>query len=90
MASVERCELLPGNRVRWVLQEKVDKGIRFKADYIVTYEGDGSEHVSWRSLRGTWGTTAMYGLNPWQAGAPRFATARALNRSCRSRPSWPV
>jgi uncharacterized membrane protein len=52
MASVERCERLPGNRVRWVLEEKVDKGIRFKADYIVVHEGDGKEHVGWRSVEG--------------------------------------
>src|SRR3954454_5936517 len=52
MASVERCERLPGNHVRWVLQEKVDKGIRFRADYIVAFEGDGSERVSWRSVEG--------------------------------------
>src|SRR4051794_6801899 len=52
MGSVERCERLPGNNVRWVLEEKVDKGIRFQADYIVSYAGDGAEHVSWRSAGG--------------------------------------
>ena len=52
MTSVERCELLPGNTVRWLLAEKVDKGIRFQADYIVAYEGDGVEHVLWRSVEG--------------------------------------
>jgi uncharacterized membrane protein len=52
MASVERCERLPGNTVRWVLEEKVDKGIRFRADYIVAYAGDGAEHVSWRFVEG--------------------------------------
>ena len=50
MASVERCERLPDNQVRWVLEEKVDKGIRFQADYIVVYDGDGAEHVGWRSV----------------------------------------
>jgi uncharacterized membrane protein len=52
MASVERCERLPGNRVRWVLDEKVDKGIRFKGNYVVVHEGDGKEHVCWRSVEG--------------------------------------
>jgi uncharacterized membrane protein len=52
MDSVERCERLPDNRVRWVLAEKVDKGIRFRGDYVVSFEGDGREHICWRSLAG--------------------------------------
>jgi uncharacterized membrane protein len=52
MASVERCERLPESRVHWVLEEKVDKGIRFKGDYVVVHEGDGKEHVCWRSVSG--------------------------------------
>jgi uncharacterized membrane protein len=52
MASIEHCELLPGGKVRWVLEEKVDQGIRFRGDYIVAYDGDGAEHVSWRSVEG--------------------------------------
>jgi uncharacterized membrane protein len=52
MASVARCERLPGNHVRWVLEEKVDKGIRFQADYIVAYHGESPEHVYWRSVEG--------------------------------------
>jgi uncharacterized membrane protein len=52
MASVERCELLPENRVHWVLEEKVDKGIRFRGDYVVAFEGDGEGHVRWRSVEG--------------------------------------
>lgn len=52
MDSVERCEMLPGNRVRWVLQEKVDKGIRFQADYVVSFDGDGREHIGWQFVEG--------------------------------------
>jgi uncharacterized membrane protein len=52
MNSVERCERLPDGTVRWVLAEKVDKGIRFKGDYTVAYSGDGAEHVGWRSVGG--------------------------------------
>lgn len=52
MTSVERCERLPDNQVRWVLEEKADKGVRFRADYIVAYDGDGAEHVCWRSVSG--------------------------------------
>jgi uncharacterized membrane protein len=68
MASVERCERLPGNRVRWVLQEKVDKGIRFQADYIATYEGDGSEHVMWRSLEGNMRNDGDVWIRPLPSG----------------------
>ena len=35
-----------------MLEEKIDKGIRFRADYIVAYDGDGAEHVRWRSVSG--------------------------------------
>lgn len=52
MASVERWEILPGNRVHWVLEEKADKGIRFRADYVVAFEGDGKGHIRWRSVEG--------------------------------------
>jgi uncharacterized membrane protein len=38
--SVQTCELLGEGRVRWVLKEKVDKGIRFKGDYTVIYKGN--------------------------------------------------
>jgi uncharacterized membrane protein len=68
MASVERCERLPGNRVRWVLREKVDKGIRFKADYVATYDGDGSRHVSWRSLEGNMGNDGDVWIKPLAGG----------------------
>jgi carbon monoxide dehydrogenase subunit G len=50
--GVERCEQLPDGRVRWVLEEKVDKGIRFRADYVVTYDGNGTDHARCRSVAG--------------------------------------
>lgn len=52
MDGVERFEMLPHGSVRWVLEEKVDKGIRFQADYVVLYDGDGASRVRWRSLSG--------------------------------------
>jgi uncharacterized membrane protein len=52
MDAVECCQRLPENQVRWVLAEKVDKGIRFRGDYTVSFEGDGREHIRWRSLEG--------------------------------------
>jgi uncharacterized membrane protein len=68
MASVERCERLPGNRVRWVLEEKVDKGIRFKGDYVVVHEGDGKEHVCWRSVEGNMRNDADVWISPLAEG----------------------
>lgn len=68
MASVERCERLEGNRVRWVLAEKVDKGIRFRADYIVAFEGDGAEHVQWRSVAGNMGNDGDVWIRPRPEG----------------------
>ncbi|HEX6985322.1 MAG TPA: SRPBCC family protein, partial [Planctomycetaceae bacterium] len=52
MSSVERCEVLSEGRVRWVLDEKADAGIRFRADYVVAYDGDGAGHVRWRFVEG--------------------------------------
>jgi uncharacterized membrane protein len=68
MASVERCELLPGNTVRWVLEEKVDKGIRFQADYVVAYESDGAEHVLWRSVEGNMRNDGDVWIKPLAGG----------------------
>jgi uncharacterized membrane protein len=53
--GVDGHEALGKGRVRWVLKEKVDKGIRFKADYTVMYEGNGRDHVWWRFVEGNMG-----------------------------------
>lgn len=58
--GVERCERLPDGRVRWVLEEKVDKGIRFQADFVVTYDGNGTDHVLCRFVDGNM-------VNDWDA-----------------------
>jgi uncharacterized membrane protein len=52
LEGVERCELLPGQRVRWVLKERQEKGIRFQPDYTVVLSGDGSQWVTWRFVEG--------------------------------------
>jgi uncharacterized membrane protein len=69
MASVERCERLTENRVRWVLEEKVDKGIRFKGDYVVVHEGDGRERVSWRFVEGNMRNDGDVWIRPLPTGA---------------------
>ena len=51
-ADVERFERLEGNRARWVLTEKVEKGIRYMADYTVEYHGNGSDQVTWHTIEG--------------------------------------
>ncbi|QRN98868.1 hypothetical protein JRI60_07510 [Archangium violaceum] len=51
-ADVERFELLEGNRAHWILTEKVEKGIRYLADYTVEYHGNGTDHVTWRTIDG--------------------------------------
>jgi uncharacterized membrane protein len=66
MTAVECCERLPDGRVRWVLAEKVDKGIRFRADYVVVYDGDGAAHVGWRSVTGNMGNDG----DVWIRGLP--------------------
>ena len=68
MDSVERCELLPGGKVRWVLEEKVDQGIRFRADYVVAFEGDGAGHVRWRSVEGNMGNDGDVWIKPLPDG----------------------
>jgi uncharacterized membrane protein len=68
MAGVERCELLPQGSVRWVLEEKVDKGIRFQADYVVVYEGDGAGHIRWRSLSGNMENAGDVSIRPTADG----------------------
>jgi len=41
--------------VRWVLKEKIEKGIRFQGDYTVMYRGNSVDHVHWHGLAGNMG-----------------------------------
>src|SRR4051794_35520985 len=68
MGSVERCEMLPDRRVRWVLAEKVDQGIRYRADYVVAFEGDGTGHVRWRSVAGNMRNDGDVWIRPLACG----------------------
>jgi carbon monoxide dehydrogenase subunit G len=52
MTGVERYEVLPGGKVHWVLKEQAGQGIRFQPDYVVAYEGNGTDHVRCRSVEG--------------------------------------
>jgi len=53
--SVESLVLVGEGRFRWVLKEKVEKGIRFQGDYTVLYQGNSVDHVHWQSIEGNMG-----------------------------------
>ncbi|TVR02093.1 MAG: hypothetical protein EA398_08665 [Deltaproteobacteria bacterium] len=46
MAQVETAEEIRAGVYRWILQEKNEKGIRFRPDYTVAYQRDGNT-VTW-------------------------------------------
>ena len=66
--DVERFERIDEHRARWVLTEKVEKGVRFLADYTVEYQGNGSDRVSWRSVAGNLDVTGEAELRPLPVG----------------------
>lgn len=51
-ADVESFEHVEPRRARWILVEKVEKGVRFRADYTVEYDTPGPDQVVWRSVAG--------------------------------------
>ncbi len=51
-ADVESFERIDEHRARWVLTEKVEKGVRFHADYTVEYRAEAQERVVWTSTEG--------------------------------------
>jgi uncharacterized membrane protein len=69
--DVARFERLPGdqaNRAHWVLVEKVEKGIRYTADYTVEYQGNGADRVTWRTVEGNLDTEGEVLLRPLADG----------------------
>ena len=52
MEGVLRCEEIAGDRVRWLLQEQVDQGVRFQPDYTVQYALDGARRIAWDFVEG--------------------------------------
>lgn len=51
-ADVESFERIDQDRARWVLTEKVEKGVRFHADYTVEYRGEAEQRVVWCTTAG--------------------------------------
>jgi len=52
MEGVLRCEEIEMDRVRWILEEQADQGVRFQPDYIVAYTCDGWQRVAWEFIDG--------------------------------------
>lgn len=50
--ELEKIEKVGDDSARWVLEEKSEKGVTFKPDYTIKYSGNGSDSVSWRSVKG--------------------------------------
>jgi uncharacterized membrane protein len=51
-ADVESFERIDEHCARWVLTEKVEKGVRFRADYTVEYRSEAEERVVWCTTTG--------------------------------------
>lgn len=66
--GLEDCELREDGEARWIVKEKADKGIRFKGDYTVKYEGNGKDHVTWRTTAGNVDTNAEVRLTETSSG----------------------
>jgi uncharacterized membrane protein len=51
-ADVESFERIDESHARWVLTEKVEKGVRFHADYTVEYRNEAEQRVVWNTIAG--------------------------------------
>ncbi|MCM2371551.1 SRPBCC family protein [Aporhodopirellula aestuarii] len=52
MEGVLRCEVMEEDRVRWLLEEQSDQGIRFQPDYTVQYTCEDGQRVAWEFIEG--------------------------------------
>lgn len=55
MDGVQSFEALEGNKIHWVLEEKRDQGICFQPNYVMELAGNGTSHVTWRTVAGNMG-----------------------------------
>ena len=69
MAGVERCEVLPDGHVHWVLKEQAGQGIRFQPDFVVAYQGNATDHVCCRSVKGNMGNDWDVWIQPRSDGS---------------------
>jgi hypothetical protein len=80
--GVERCEVLPGGRANWVLEPRVDRSIRFRPDYVVTLQGNGTDHVSSRFVEGN----MLNDWDVWISAGPSGTEVRYRERALLIRP----
>ena len=66
--GVERCDVLEGGRVRWVLAERREQGICFQPDYTVIFDGDGDGYVTWRFVEGNMRDDGEVWIRPLPGG----------------------
>lgn len=69
MEGVQRCELMSGEKVRWVLAESADQGIRFQPDYVVQFTGDGANQIRWSAVEGNMGNEGVVEITPGPNGS---------------------
>jgi uncharacterized membrane protein len=72
MDGVESFETLEGGKVHWVLEEKRDQGICFQPDYVMELNGDGTSHVTWRTVAGNMGDDGEVWIDPLPEGGSQI------------------
>ncbi len=50
--DLESWSLDAQGNAHWIIKEKSEKGVRFKGDYTVRYQGNGTDHVTWNTVTG--------------------------------------
>jgi uncharacterized membrane protein len=68
MDGVESVDIQEDGTVHWLLEEKVEKGIRFQADYIVRYGCNGTDRVTWEFVEGNMGNSGDVKLITTESG----------------------
>lgn len=70
--GVVECQALPGGKVRWVLAEKCEQGVRFQPDYVVAFDGDGARHVRWSFVEGNMCDEGEVWIDPLPSGGSQI------------------
>ena len=71
MDGVQRCELMGDGKVRWVLAESSDQGIRFQPDYVVQFTGDGNQQIRWSAIEGNMDNDGIVDIESGPNGSSR-------------------
>lgn len=73
MDGIQSCELMADGKVRWILAESMDQGIRFQPDYVVAFSGDGVGRVDWVATEGNMGNEGWVEITPGSNGSSHVA-----------------